>query len=128
MSTGKTIKKTSVAVVMTALLIALVSGTAFAQDRGGTRPGILSSGSNGFFPGLPMINLNDPAAADFVGSFLGTFLGTMVTNNQNNERDWNHDYYYNGDRDRSHDRNDRRTERPAYPWYDGERSRPYYRR
>jgi hypothetical protein len=126
MNARTTIRKSIVAVVSAALLALTVSGTAFAQDRGGVLPGVFSSGSNGFSSGVPMLNLNDPTTANLIGSFLGSFVGTMVTNNQNNDRDRNHDYYYNGDRDRPQYRDDRRTERADYPRHD-ERYSSYHR-
>jgi hypothetical protein len=110
MDARTTIKGTIMAIVAVALLTAFIPG-AYAQGPGGPLPGVFPGGGNGFFPGLPGPNLNDPRTANLVGAFLGSFLGTIVTNNQYRDRD-DYNYYYYGNRDRYRDRED-------YRYYNG---------
>ncbi len=103
MDARTTIKGSVIAIVAAALLAVFIPG-AYAQGPGGPFPGGFPGGGNGFFPGLPLPNLNDPGTANLVGTFLGSFLGTIVTNNQYRDRgDYNYNYY--GNRDQYRDRN-----------------------
>jgi hypothetical protein len=115
MNAPRILKGTIIAITAAALLAVFVPGSAYAQGYGIPLPGM---SGNGFLPGVPVPNLNDPRTANFVGSFLGSFLGTMVMNNQYQDQD-RHYYDGNRDRDRYRDRdNDNRHYKP--------RDRGYY--
>lgn len=115
MNGQRILKGTIIAITAAALLAAFIPGSAYAQGHGIPLPGM---SGNGFIPGIPMPNLNDPRTANLVGSFLGTFLGTMIINNQ--YQDQNRDYYggnNNRYRDRGYDNRQYRTYDQGY--YDG---------
>jgi hypothetical protein len=113
MNAPRILKGTIIAITAAALLAVFVPGSAYAQGYGIPLPGM---SGNGFLPGVPVPNLNDPRTANLVGAFLGTFLGTMVINNQYRDQDR---YYYDDGRDRDRDRNrDYRHYRPYNRGYD----------
>jgi hypothetical protein len=98
MNAQRILKGTIIAITAAALLAAFIPGSAYAQGYGIPLPGM---SSNGFIPGIPMPNLNDPRTANLVGSFLGTFLGTMIINNQYQDQNR---HYYDGNNNRHRDR------------------------
>jgi hypothetical protein len=119
MKASRILKSTIIAIAAAALLTAFVPGSVYAQERGLPLPGM---NGNGFIPGIPLPNLNDPGTANLVGSFLGSFLGTMIVNNQYQDE---HRYYddYNRYGNRGYDYrhyvpNDRRYYNRSYRGYD----------
>jgi len=122
MNGQRILKGTIIAITAAALLAAFIPGSAYAQGYGIPLPGM---SGNGFIPGIPMPNLNDPRTANLVGSFLGTFLGTMIINNQYQDQNR---HYYDGNPNRYRDRgNDYRYNVPNNWGYNDGMHRGYDR-